>query len=252
MEINFWKLGILVISIFFTSCSSKPVEVSDITWRDDIPYKKGDTKPFTGTIVWLSSEGEIEKKIGFKKGIADGTVETFYENGKLNEKYYLKNGKLDGLYIENYDNGQKMSESFYIRDKEEGIHKMWYEDGKIRSIENWKNGEKNGEYTEWHENSKIRAHGFYSNGRLKDMLNAKTFWDNGTIASEIKVIDSQTISIIEYDCNGKISSFQNYQAKNKLDDIKIDYFGTTYNYECGTTMVVHFFYGGDYVGGKGL
>lgn len=198
-------LLICLVTMLMYQCSfkNKEIEASDIVWKDDVPYKRGETKAFNGTIVWLASNGKIEKKIDYEDGVIDGMKYTYYENGNLKSKVEMKHGLENGIFYDFYENGNKWAETTFKNGVRDGDEQDWYEDGKIKVKCTYKNGKKEGDFTAWHPNSKIAAKGFFENGYLKNFEDAKTFWDNGNIAEEAKIVGQKYLSIFQYDENGK-------------------------------------------------
>ena len=130
----------MLIALFLLSLCScdEHLDMTQISLRNGIAYKKGETRPFSGFIVGKDHKGYQGAPRHYKKR---------YENGVLNGKseYWFQNDKLEG--IEYYEDGRI-----------HGIASRYYDNGKIRSRIHFVNGLRGGSKGEmfWDRNGKLR------------------------------------------------------------------------------------------------
>ena len=97
--LSFFVLFLLV------SCS-KEVTYDSLVSRNGIAYEVNSQTPYTGEVVKLFENGQLEKKASYLDGMMNGPFESYYENSQLEEKSIYKNGIIDGPYESYYKNGQ--------------------------------------------------------------------------------------------------------------------------------------------------
>lgn len=97
--LSFFVLFLLV------SCS-KEVAYDSLVSRNGIAYEVNSQTPYTGEVVKLFENGQLEKKASYLDGMMNGPFESYYENSQLEEKSIYKNGIIDGPYESYYKNGQ--------------------------------------------------------------------------------------------------------------------------------------------------
>jgi antitoxin component YwqK of YwqJK toxin-antitoxin module len=102
-----------------------------------------------------------------------------------------------------YESGNKSRQAIYSNGSKDGEFESWYDDGNPREKITYKNGKKEGKFIVYHANGKILAKAFYENDYIKNLEDAKTYWDNGNLAQEAKQVGPTYVSIFTYDLDGK-------------------------------------------------
>lgn len=118
---NFPTIVIVLIAIILTSCSNE-IPRSEITVKDGIAYKKGEDKPYTGTVFSIHKNDKRKEEVTYEEGLLSGPFKTWSEFGLPQLEGNWMNGKKMGAWTEYYENGEKHFSGEYINDDEAG---MW-------------------------------------------------------------------------------------------------------------------------------
>ena len=98
----------------------REVSTDELIFRENIAYVRGETEPFTGTVI------------------------NYFENGKKESEVPYVNGKKHGTRIMYYEDGSKRSESPHVDGIAHGTAIWCREDGSILGITPWVNGKEHG------------------------------------------------------------------------------------------------------------
>ena len=193
-----------ILKIFFTLffCLSSSVvwslEYKDLVKRDNLYYKQFSDVPFSGKIT-----GQVQ--CSFKNGMKEGLWIEYHKNGQLNKKVYYKKNKRDGEWLEYnqdgklisqgwYENGLKVTDwiqynsnstvyTYYFNGVKDGLFELFDNKNKLRyrGIYEW--GEKQGIWYRYYPNGKVQEAGHYRKGK-KD-----GYWEvnnkDGTLNSKL-------------------------------------------------------------------
>lgn len=174
------KLFVLFLLLGLSVCGyAETLTFDQINVRRDnqLIYKKGEDKPFTGDI-----------KITENDGTTSGHVVNGKRNGKWTTVMPKKNVKVIAEFKDNMLNG-----TFEIRE---------YKTNKVAVRNTFKNNKLNGVCREYYENGNVRKEGTFSNGQPTGSM--KEFHKNGKLAYVATPnFKTKTVEVKKYDENGK-------------------------------------------------
>lgn len=102
----FYKLLLLLFPFIISSCASEVV-LTDETLPDEIFYKEGTSKPYTGKcVVYYQNTRDIHYSFTFEKGILNGPFKSYFRNGKVEYAGNYLNGELAGEFKKYDENGE--------------------------------------------------------------------------------------------------------------------------------------------------
>ena len=119
------KLFYLLLVLFtfnIIHCSDEPGK-SNLIIKDNIIYKRGDDKPFTGT-----ERAKVEDKIieyDIVDGIKHGKFKLYFSNGNIAASGQIDSNKNTGKWQYYYESGSLESEGIFVNDLPEGKW-VWY------------------------------------------------------------------------------------------------------------------------------
>ncbi len=130
---------ILLSPLIIAGCSTE-INESEAYLRNDLLYRKGADKPFSGVVVGKSiREGyrrmPVTFKKEYKKGQLHGRSFYYYDNGKIESIEPYENGVLNGVVTRYYKNGQIKARLHFVDGFRGGSkgEMFWDEEGnKIR------------------------------------------------------------------------------------------------------------------------
>lgn len=99
----------------------------------------------------LYREGKAEFTTPNKENF-NGVVTYYYKNGNISKKVSYRRGLKDGIYEEYYETGQLRLQGKYQDDLKEGAWKTYYKAGKIESKGQYSKGEKVGVWKTYYKN----------------------------------------------------------------------------------------------------
>ena len=99
-----------------------------------------------------------------------GAIFTVYSNGSLEMEAILKNGLPDGLVIHWYESGQKKKEAYYEQGRLEGIMTAWYENGQKERTVTYENNTLNGLSISWYPDGQRESEVYYRNNRAESVV----------------------------------------------------------------------------------
>lgn len=154
--------------------------------KDKKMYIKGDSSPFTGTLV-LKLGDYVEYTEPYENGILNGDKTWYDSTGNIMMIETYVDGKVNGEQITYYPNAKMRSVVYYRANRITGLD--WYnQDGKQIYRERFNNG--NGMWTNFYDDGKIHEEGpyqnFLKNGTWKiynekgNLVETRTY-KNGTI-----------------------------------------------------------------------
>ncbi|MFI5149977.1 MAG: hypothetical protein ACHQRM_09615 [Bacteroidia bacterium] len=132
-------------------------------------YKDGE-KEGSWNIYSLNGK-ELLEKVEYKKGIADGTWES-YEKGKVKTRNHFKNGLTDGEQISYYPDGTIDRVVHFKNDKPDGDDLDYFLGGKLYAKSFYRNGHKIGWYRKWSKEGVLAEETHYYDG-------SDTLWEGG-------------------------------------------------------------------------
>jgi antitoxin component YwqK of YwqJK toxin-antitoxin module len=121
-------------AIFFTSCSTSHVSITDIEyrWPNDW-YLKSTQKLYSGKVLgYRDGTRQLYYRAFFKKGRLDGPRIRWYRNGKIYIRTNYKMGIKHGPEEWWYRNGNKWGErEFDNGEVIEGSYELWKKNGEV-------------------------------------------------------------------------------------------------------------------------
>jgi antitoxin component YwqK of YwqJK toxin-antitoxin module len=101
----FYRLLLLLFPIIISSCANEVV-LTDETLPEEIFYKEGTNKPYTGRcVVYYRNTKNIHYTFTFEKGILNGAFASYFRNGKIEYSGNYNNGELVGNFTKYDENG---------------------------------------------------------------------------------------------------------------------------------------------------
>jgi len=246
------RIALLIGLLIPNSAFSQTISADSTSTRGGIVYAKGDTTPYTGTVVVTNEIGTKASTVEYKDGVPNGMLVSWYLNGNKQVEGVLHGKTQTGDWKAWYDNGQLKREGTYTDGKEEGPFNWYYEDGKKSKegsyhdgiqtgIWSWyhENGQlmqqgelkgdtSEGEWKEWYEDGKPKMVGAFRNGEKQGPWtwwdangeeSTKTYWDgNITQASDSMdlFVERTNEAMEDHDLKRSLASVQ--QAMDRLDD----------------------------------
>lgn len=200
---------IIILFISGFACSGQNNNYSQLESRKNnngnwLLYKRGDTKPFTGTAEKLYSNGKISNEDEYINGKFDGKSILYFSTGKLSRITYYTDGKYNGETIIYHDNGKIQSKKSYKNGIQEGAEITYFPSGKICSYVFYKEGATTDTATYWYENGKKNIMYVYKNGKMQNYFR----WDTiGNILNECYYNDYNSfVKDISWYTNGEKKS----------------------------------------------
>ena len=144
---------LLVVSAFnFTYCSNETSE-SDLIIKDNIIYKKGENKPFTGTERAKVKDKIIEYDI--VDGIKHGKFRLYFSNGNIAVSGQIDNNKNTGKWQYYYESGSLESGGTFVNDLLDGKWVWYHSSGKLKEEGNYNLGKKIGVWKSFDEKGEL-------------------------------------------------------------------------------------------------
>lgn len=139
-HIKYFFLLFLLISIGFYSCQDKEEKApkSSLVLKNDLLYKLGSDKPFTGRERALVRDKIIEYDV--KDGLKHGEFKLYFENGNIEMQGRIDSNRNVGKWQYFYQDGNIESEGNFNFDKPDGRWVWYYPDGTRREEGNYNNG----------------------------------------------------------------------------------------------------------------
>lgn len=134
----------LLVLLFAPFYSFSQTEADTVQWnqledRDDVFYRKGLDKPFTGVVVKFNEKWKLRYIHTMINGKKEGLSTIWDESGKKAGELNYINGKREGLNTEWHESGEKSSEVNFVNGKKEGLMTSWYQNGQKKSEFNFVN-----------------------------------------------------------------------------------------------------------------
>ncbi len=122
------KLLLLIIPLVLSliSCSEqgseqgseREINKNQLLERDSVHYAINEDKPYSGKVVDLYANGQLEKEGTYVNGRMNGPARMWYENGQLGYEGNLVNGEPNGLHRWYNKDGSLGKEETYVNGKE--------------------------------------------------------------------------------------------------------------------------------------
>ena len=162
------KISLIILPLLLIVGCSDPVNISNLTTKDDLVYRTGSSKTFSGKFYKNDLDGNKKIEGIYKDGILKNKTEyeksgynlftQFFDNGNKKTEYFIiskalwKSRKYDGPRYDSsftswYQNYNLKEKGTYKNGLEDGVWNEWYEDGQKKSEANYKNGLKDGVWT---------------------------------------------------------------------------------------------------------
>ena len=111
-----YEEGILISESYLNKDGTKkePIDVFNmLIERNGVFYTKNFNQPYSGPVVSLHPNGEINSEVTVKRGKPHGPIRYYFQNGQLFGEGTYKDGKEDGPFKTYYENGQIQLEVTY-------------------------------------------------------------------------------------------------------------------------------------------
>ncbi len=117
---------------FCPECGKKVMSkvVNRLIERDTgLQYEPSQDQPFNGKFISRYGNGQVEKEIHYKDGLADGLFTAWHSNVRKESEGMYKEGKQEGLWTWWNDHGQQIVEKYYKNGVKHGLWVDWHENG---------------------------------------------------------------------------------------------------------------------------
>ena len=149
----------------------------DLVLGDGRLYRKGESAPFTGALVERYPSGILKSRSLLLGGLLDGISEGWHTNGQIQVREYFKRGVSHGLRTKWYEQGALMSETM-IRDGEHhGTFRRWHENGQLAETVEMKQGHPDGISSAYYPSGFLKARAHLNNGKVIE----QKFWNDGEL-----------------------------------------------------------------------
>ena len=168
---------------------SGPTTADQVVSNKGVLFTKGNTIPFTGTLVdsWTAENG----------------------GGKKYECAYFE-GLKHGVEMRWHTNGTRSLLTEYTDGKQHGARMEWHLNGAKKSHTQFAQGNPEGEARGWHDNAKTAFHGSYTNGLATGVV--QSWWKNGHRATFQNHYNGKpTGPKVKWYPNGRTNSITIYQ-----------------------------------------
>lgn len=98
-------LFITILSALLSGCT-KDIDANQLQFRGDLAYEINASKPFSGNVNSLYSNGQIKDVTIYSDGKKHGASTQHFKNGVVKFEGTFKAGVLDGDYIRRHSNGK--------------------------------------------------------------------------------------------------------------------------------------------------
>jgi antitoxin component YwqK of YwqJK toxin-antitoxin module len=189
MKIIFLSFSILILFLFFCSCSNN-----------------FDGKNGTETIFFTNSK-IIHKTIEFKDGKRNGLLKEFFPSGHLHKRAFYVNDELKDSTVAFFDNGMLESVTIVINKKKEGCWLRYNEAGKLVSSTCYHGGILDGcSITYTYTSSRLFKKLNFANGKKEGRQ--EEYYNNGNIKSVTYFHEDKPCMGTEeyYELGGKINN----------------------------------------------
>ena len=115
--------------IFLASCT-KEIPRSELSTKDGIAYKKGEDKPYSGTVFSKHKNDKRKEEVTYQDGKLNGPFKIWSEFGLPQLEGSWMDGKKNGAWTEYYENGEKHFSGEYINEEESGLWTRYDRAGK--------------------------------------------------------------------------------------------------------------------------
>jgi antitoxin component YwqK of YwqJK toxin-antitoxin module len=130
--------------------------------------RKGDTNPFTGTMVDYYPGGGVRSRSEISKGLLNGVSETWYTNGQTAVREHYKDGVADGLREKWHENGAKLSQANIVQGKVTGTFRSWHDNGQLSEQIEMKQGRADGVAWAYYSSGFLKAETTVHDGHVLD------------------------------------------------------------------------------------
>lgn len=169
---------------------SSPSTADQVVSNKGVLFTKGNTMPFTGTLVdsWnAENEGRKKYECAYIEGLKHGVEMRWHTNGTRSLRTEYADGKQHGARMEWHLNGAKKSHTQFAQ------------------------GNPEGEARGWHDNAKPAFHGSYTNGLATGTV--QSWWKNGNRATSQNHFNGKPNGPkVKWYPNGRTNSITIYQA----------------------------------------
>jgi len=163
-NLKYFYLVIFLISIVFISCQDKVEKApkSSLELKNNLLYKNGSDKPFTGRERALVKGKIIEYDV--KDGLKHGEFKLYFKNGNIEMQGQIDSNRNVGKWQYFYEDGNIESEGNFDFDKPNGKWDWYYPDGTKREEGNYNNGIQVGTWFEFDSTGKVISEHDYERG----------------------------------------------------------------------------------------
>jgi len=130
--------------------------------------RKGDTNPFTGTMVDYYSGGGVRSRSEISEGLLNGVSEAWYTNGQTAVREHYKDGVADGLREKWHENGAKLSQANIVQGKVTGTFRSWHDNGQLSEQIEMKQGRADGVAWAYYSSGFLKAETTVHDGHVLD------------------------------------------------------------------------------------
>ena len=155
------SIGLLFGIDLIKKLKEKPV--SGVFAKNELLYKDGSNKPFTGTVKDTVENNIMEYNV--VNGIKSGKFRLYTDRDHLAISGELKNNRNNGIWTYYYPSGKIESTGTFKDDIIIGKWIFYYEDGTIKEEGFYTKGERDGKWVTYNENGIIQSQVTFEKGK---------------------------------------------------------------------------------------
>ncbi len=160
---------------------------SELTRREGLLYQGDMKKPFTGVMLEKYAGGGLKSRSTVHDGFLDGLSEGRHTNGQVQVREFFKKGVSHGLREKWSENGVKLSAGPIVEGKHEGIFRRWHENGALAEEVTMRQGEPDGLSRSFYPSGFLKAQVTLKSGKVVEQKS----WADGEVKESLGVASSK-------------------------------------------------------------
>lgn len=130
-------------------------------------YRPGAEAPFSGWITDQHPTGEAKLRSAMVEGRLHGQSEGWSTNGTLELREHFQRGLPHGTRVTWHPNGQKRSEGELVAGQQQGSYRQWDEEGKLVAEAEFQAGKPHGLSRAWYPSGYLKAEVLMKHGEVQ-------------------------------------------------------------------------------------
>jgi antitoxin component YwqK of YwqJK toxin-antitoxin module len=151
------------------------VEVSALERVGDRLHLRGETEPFSGRMVRLYEDGQLQSRSEVREGVLHGLSEGWYPDGTLEVREFFRKGISHGTRVRWHPDGTMASRAPIVDGEIHGLFERWHPNGRPHQRITMEHGRAHGPSTSYYPSGYIQARVEMDNGSVE----TRRFWEDG-------------------------------------------------------------------------